>query len=87
MRRSGTLWRYAGRRRKGQRGLKAGDAEGRAIKFLVFFMRRVRRVVGGDAIHSAVSQTGEQCFAVFTRAQRRIHFVVGVVLADASSAG
>ena len=41
----------------------------------------VRSMVGGDAIDSAVRQSGEQGFAIFTRAQRGIHFVIGIVLA------
>src|SRR6185312_13582237 len=44
-------------------------------------MCRVRSVVGGYAIHCAVGQAGEQRFAIFARAQRRIHLVIGVVLA------
>ncbi len=44
-------------------------------------MRRVRSVVRGDAIDSAVRESGEQGFAIFTRAQRGIHFVIGIVLA------
>src|SRR5207302_3797128 len=50
-------------------------------KFLVLFMRGVWGMVSGDAIHSAISQACQQRFAVFTRTQRRVHFVVGVVLA------
>jgi hypothetical protein len=44
-------------------------------------MRGVRSMVRGDAIDSAVCQPGEKGVAIFTRTQRRIHFVVGIVLA------
>ncbi len=39
-------------------------------------------VVCGNAVHRAIGQAGQQRFTVFPRAKRRIHFVVGVVLAD-----
>ena len=45
-------------------------------------MRGVRSVVSSYGIHGAVGKRNQQCFAVGGGAQRRIHFVIGVVLAN-----
>ncbi len=64
-----------------QRGFQAGNAEGGAVEFPVFFVQRVRSMVGGNAIHRAIDQAGQQGFAVSAGAERRIHLEVGVVVA------
>ena len=51
--------------RERERGFKAGDAEGRAIEFHVFAGGMMRRVVGGDGVHAAVGDAGDQRVAIF----------------------
>jgi hypothetical protein len=41
----------------------------------------VRSVIGGDGVHRAVGERGQNGFAVGDRAQRRIHLVIAVVVA------
>ena len=68
--------------KRDQRGIHAGDAVGRADEILGFLERRVRRVVGGDEVEDAVDEPLEQPFVVGLGAQRRVHFVIRIEVAD-----
>ena len=58
---------------RGEGGLQAGHAHRRALVGDLLFLRRVRRVVGGDAVDRAVAQALDQRLAVALGAQRRVH--------------
>ena len=45
-------------------------------------MRRVGGVVGGDRVDGSIGQRRQDGLAIRRGAQRRVHFEVGVVLAD-----
>ena len=62
-----------------ERGFEADDAEGRAIEFHIFAGGMMRGVVGGDGVHGAIGESGNQRGAVCARSERRIHLVIGVV--------
>ncbi len=66
----------------GQRRLQAGDAEGGALELDLLLVKGVGRMVGGDGVDGAVENAFDQGVAVGGGTQRRIHFVVGVELAD-----
>src|SRR5271157_3061513 len=66
----------------GQRGLKAGDAEGGTLELDLLLVEGVRRVVGGYRVDGPVDDALHQSVAVGDRAQWRIHLVVGVEVAD-----
>lgn len=65
-----------------QCGIEPGNAIGRGDKILGFFERCVRSVVGGDDIESAVDEALQERFIVRFGAQWRIHFIVGIEIAD-----
>src|SRR5271157_1143658 len=66
----------------GQRGLKAGDAEGSTLELDLLLVEGVGRVVGGNRVYGAVDDALYQSIAIRDRAQWRIHLVVGVEVAD-----
>ncbi len=66
----------------GEGGFEAGDAEGGAGEVLIFFELGVGGVVGGDDVEDAVDETLQERGVVGSGAQGRVHFVVGVVVAD-----
>ena len=45
--------------REAERGFDTGDAVGRALEFNLFFVARVRGVVGGDAVDSAIHERSQ----------------------------
>ena len=53
-----------------ERGLQAGDAERRLVKFLLLVHERVRCVVGGDGVYRSVGQALDYGCHVFSRALR-----------------
>ena len=65
--------------RERERGFESDDAEGRAIEFHVFAGGMMRGVVGGDGVHGAVGEAGDERGAIGARGERRIHFVIRVV--------
>ena len=68
---------------RGEGGLEAGHAHRRLLERHLLFLRRVRGVVGGDALDRAVAQALDQRLAVGLGAQRRVHLeAVRVEAAD-----
>ena len=58
---------------RGEGGLQAGHAHRRLLEGNLLFLRRVRGVVGGDALDRAVAQALDQGLAIGLGAQRRVH--------------
>jgi len=54
-----------------ERGLEPCGAERRELELERLLVRRVRRVVGGDAVDRAVDQPGEQGVGILARPQVR----------------
>src|ERR1700750_3381841 len=65
-----------------ERCLKPSDAVRCALKLLLLLMRGMRRMVGCDAVNSAVQQTFNHCIAVFEGTQWRVHLGECVVSVD-----
>ena len=61
--------------RQRKRRFEARNSKRSAIEFHIFAGRMMRSVIGGNRINGAVGETFEQRFAIFARAERRIHFV------------
>src|SRR6266481_5448676 len=54
--------------RQRERSFKSGYAEGRALKFHLLFMVRVRSVVGRDGVHRTVGERDQDGFEIGGRA-------------------
>ncbi len=63
-------------------GIEAGDAVGGGDEVLGFLEGGVGGVVGGDHVEGAVEQAFEEGLVVRLGAQRGVHFVMGIELAD-----
>src|SRR5579883_2253819 len=63
-------------------GLQSSNAHRGALELLFLFVDRMRSMIGGNAIDAAVKQTGNHRLAIDIGTQRRIHFVVRIVLTD-----
>src|SRR5271170_6533904 len=59
--------------------LESEDAEGRTVEFDVLARGMMRGVIGGDGVHAAVGEPGDQGVAIGARSKWWIHFVVRVV--------
>ena len=64
--------------RQRKRRLEPDDSKRRDIDFAIFFLRRVRRVIGRDRVDRPVDQPGDASVDVFATAERRVHFEVRV---------
>lgn len=63
-------------------GIEAGDAVGGAYEILGFLEWGVGGVVGGDEVEGAVEEAFEEALVVRFGAERGVHFVMGVEIAD-----
>jgi len=68
--------------RQAQRCFQAGDAVGRAFEFLLLFVSRMGRVIGGNRVNGALDDALKHRLTVGLGAQGRIHLGMRVVFGD-----
>ncbi len=66
--------------RQRNRRFESQNPERSAVKLHILECRLVRRMVGGDHVHRAVSKSCDQRLPIFARSQRRIHFEARIIL-------